>query len=70
MTDKDYEKLIKEIKKKRLDSKVKKILELVESRKIETARWELLKEFCISTDIYIDPKWAVENILKILPNTI
>jgi hypothetical protein len=65
MRDEDYEKLIKEIKKKRLDAKINKILALVESRKIENARWEMLKEMCISTDIHIDTKWAIENILKI-----
>ena len=70
MRDEDYEKLIKEIKKKRLDAKINKILALVESRKIETKRWELFKEVCISTDIHIDPSWALEQILKTLPNTI
>lgn len=63
MLDKDYEKLIKEIKKKRLNTKINKILALVESRKIiESKRVKLIKEFFIYGEVIIDPKWLLQNI--------
>jgi hypothetical protein len=69
MTDKEYESLIKEIKKKRLDAKIKKIVNTLKERKqseetIKT-KIELYKQICHSTDSFVDINWAMKNIFGI-----
>jgi Trm5-related predicted tRNA methylase len=69
MEDKEYESLIKEIKKKRLDVKIKKIVTTLRERKQseETikVKLELFQECCRLNDYQIDINWAMRNIFGI-----